>query len=167
MNMTLSLNAIAEKWLDVLKTSKLLEDYCQKHYHRSPKFFIGADPKNPPQAPNCPYIMIIPTGKSEWMEPSNTYKLLVVVVISQKNKMVDNQTLYPKDYEPYKVIRVTGSYEINEIADLVACELQDGCKQHEMHVDTDVMPETTFPQFAALLDITVEITPAMGEELTY
>ena len=111
--------------------------------------------------------MIIPTGKSEWMEPSNTYKLLVVVVISQKNKKVDNQTLYPKDYEPYKVIRVTGSYEINEIADLVACELQDGCEQHEMHVDTDVMPETTFPQFAALLDITVEITPAMGEELTY
>ena len=86
MNMTLSLNAIAEKWLDVLKKSKLLEDYCQKHYHRSPKFFIGADPKNPPQAPNCPYIMIIPTGKSEWMEPSNTYKLLVVVVISQKNR---------------------------------------------------------------------------------
>ena len=57
MNMTLSLNAIAEKWLDVLKKSKLLEDYCQKHYHRSPKFFIGADPKNPPQAPNCPYTV--------------------------------------------------------------------------------------------------------------
>lgn len=155
MSMNLNMNDISEKWLSILKSSESLESFCQEHYGKSCRFFIGGDPKAPPTEDDAPFLMILTGEKEEWMETDNVYVMYVMgVIISEKKTKEDG------------VLRVCGQAEINDFVHIVLNELQDNV-QYPMHAEVDVNPTTDYPQFSAFMKLTTTIQPAMGEELEY
>lgn len=164
MEMCLNLNDIAEVWLDILLHSEALDDFCRSHFQKPCKFFMGADPKHPPQDTDAPLIMIITGDKEEWMEPENVYTLYIMAGIVEKRKEADGKLEYRN--EDARVIRICGQSEINEFSHLILTELQSRL-EYPMHASVDTSPSTDFPQFGAFMKITTTIEPAMGEELKY
>ncbi len=158
MEMTLSLNTICDKWLDILEKSEKLEEYCQTKYEKSPKFYLGGDPKNPPKETDCPYFVILPSGKDEGLSLSPfSYTVYILCAIAQSG--IDkngNET------------RLKGTEEISEISQIVYEELQTNLIENPISSFTlDVLPGTKFPQFASNMTLITEIDPAMGEEMAY
>lgn len=164
MNMCLDLNDIAEVWLDILLHSKALEQFCQSHFGKSCKFFMGGDPKSPPQIEDTPFVMIITGDKEEWMEPENVYTLYLMAVITEKKKETDGREAYRNG--DARVVRVLGQKEINAFAHLILTEIESRL-EYPMHAEVDTSPTTDFPQFAAIMKLTTTIEPAMGEDLSY
>lgn len=176
MNMTLSLNAFAQKWADVILNSEKIKEYCQNHYQKDVRLFIGGDPQEPPRLEDSPYIMILPSDKEEGMVDENEYIVYLLISINQPGKTADGTTIVNDDsseessdrYNGARVIVVKGQQEIIEFSELVIAELQDSLPKFPISdQELSVLPGTGFPQFVSTVKLTTQISPAMGETLTY
>mgnify|MGYP001164217733 CR=1 FL=1 len=158
MEMTLALNTICDKWLNILENSERLKEYCQSKYQKDPKFYFGGDPKNPPQENDCPYIVIIPGSKEEGLSLSPfSYTVYVFCVIAQ-------QGIVKTDVET----KLSGTVEISEISQIVYEELQTNLVDNPISsMNMDIITDTKFPQFASHMILITEIDPAMGEVMIY
>jgi len=60
--MTCHAYEICEKIIDALDASELIKDFCQLHFSKDPKFYLGIDVNNPPPLTNAPFILVVPEG---------------------------------------------------------------------------------------------------------
>nr|DAL50863.1 MAG TPA_asm: hypothetical protein [Caudoviricetes sp.] len=162
MKMTLNLWDIVDRWKEIIVNSDEINDFCTKNYGKKPMIFLGADPKEPPEEENTPFILIMPGGKKEGADQdTNKYVLYLYCCISQNTKTDGEE-------KSSEVLYLPGEKQINDFADLIFSELQDNLQEHPISTYAlDVLMGTTFPQFSAMLTLTTEIEPAMGEEIIY
>lgn len=65
MKMTLNLWDIVDRWKEIIVNSDKINDFCTKNYGKKPMIYLGADPKEPPEEENTPFILIMPGGKKK------------------------------------------------------------------------------------------------------
>jgi hypothetical protein len=169
MNMTLPLNTMIDKWIDILSNSQKIKDFCNEKYGKDMKIFSGGNPNDPPKEECCPFLMILPGSKEEGISQSSFfYTVYICVVIQQPNVISDGETDTTGDYTESKFIQYSGISEISDLGQLIYEVLQKNLSQYPISDFTeDVLPGTMFPQFAANLTFVTEIEPSMGEEIIY
>lgn len=106
---SLPITAIIDRWLEVLPADVDIEAYCQSHWGKSPKIYLGIPRKMPPTEKDCPYIVIIPGAKEEGGDLADyTYVFTVGWAIVDKDEDITGN-----------VIRQPGATEINELGQLI------------------------------------------------
>ena len=172
MEMTLNIYDIIDAWKDALKQSELIQSFCQERYGKVPAFFTGLNPRNAPDDDYCPYIVLMPGEKVEGVsEPTFTYAIGVAWAIYNNNVVIDGLQVPFDEHPESRDMEIIGLRECNELGQLIFETLQECAISHGWpisHIHFDVSPtESTFPQHAGVMIATTEITPTMGEILTY
>jgi hypothetical protein len=171
MEMTLSLQAIVDKWLSVLESSEVILKFCKDKYGKAPAFLAGANPRQSPDESYCPFILLLPGGKTEGAGvDEQEYKIGIAWVISQGNLKVDGVVKPFDDYPDATEIKAVGMEEADELGQIIyevlqTCAIDAGYPISS--IEYDISPQSTFPQFAGTMVATTRIEPALGETLTY
>lgn len=172
MEMTLNIYDIIDAWKTALKQSELIQSFCNERYGKVPAFLTGLNPRGLPGDEYCPYIVLMPGVKVEGVsEPVFSYSIGVVWAVYNNNIVIDGVETPFDEYPESRDMEVIGIRECNELGQLMYEVLQE-CATSKgwpiSHITFDVSPvEATFPQHEGRMIATTEITPAMGEILTY
>ncbi|WP_312516271.1 hypothetical protein [Anaerospora sp.] len=154
---TLKLSDVINKWRDALKASTSIRDFCMMRYNKSPKIFIGTDPKQSADT-EYPLIILYPGAKEEGLELQEyTYKLTV------KWAVLQSQTVKTGDVTEY-----AGVAECDELGQLIYMELAGLNTDNPVsHVRYNLDPVACYPCFPGWMDITLKITPVNGYSIQY
>jgi hypothetical protein len=155
---TLKLSDIMGKWLDALKTSAAIQNYCTAKYGQAPKIYVGINGKNPPAASDCPMIVLYPGAKSEGLELQEyIYKLTVGwTILQDAATTTDNITEY------------LGVVECDELGQLIYLELAGLSTNNPISVvNYSIEPVAYYPRFPGRMDITLKVTPVNGYSINY
>lgn len=171
MEMTLSLNDISDAWISAIKDSEKINDYCQEHYQKTPVVIKGGNPREAPDGDYCPYVIVMNGSKMEGAG-IDTFSYIIGVswVIKNNSLEVDGKTVKNAFYPQAKSIELNGAKECDELGQIIYEELQKLATSKGWPITAasyDVTPAATYPQFCGTMICTTEITPAMGEELSY
>jgi hypothetical protein len=155
---TLQLSDIISKWRDTLKASQPIQSFCMTQYNKAPNIFVGINGQKPPEASDCPMIILYPGSKSEGLELKEyTYKLTIGWTISQSATTVTNN-----------VTEYTGVTDCDTLGQLIYLELAQLSTDNPISVvDYNIDPVAYFPQFPGRMDVTIKITPVNGYTINY
>lgn len=171
MEHTIPLQTISKAWMDALKASTRIQEYCKIHYGRSPVLINGGNPREAPDGDYCPYIVVMNGSKIEGEDQSVlSYTIGVGWVVKNNNLTVDGKVVQNAYYPDAKEIQLTGAVECDELGQLIYETLQTFASDRDWpisRVDYDVTPSATYPQFMGTMVCITEITPSMGETLAY
>jgi len=77
--MTCHAYEICEKIIDALNASELIKDFCQLHFSKDPKFYLGIDANNPSLLTDSPFVLVVPEGVVENVACQNSIFLGCVI----------------------------------------------------------------------------------------
>lgn len=172
MEYTIPLQTITDTWAEALKTSESITAYCTEHFSRAPIVMVGGNPRNAPSADICPYIVLMNGMKYEGADMDTlTYHVGVVWAIYNPKTLLDGvEMTNSKDLASASLVTLPGAQEVDELGQLIYETLQTTATDRGWpisRIEYDVTPASTFPQFGGTMVCTTEITPSMGEVLTY
>lgn len=171
MEYTLPLQTITDAWMKALKESDSIQQYCKDHYGKAPVLINGGNPREAPDGDYCPYIVVMNGSKIEGADQSTlSYTVGVGWVVKNNSLTVDGKVVQNAYYPEAKEIKLTGAVECDELGQLIYETLQTFAARRDWpisRVDYDVTPSATYPQFMGTMVCITEITPSMGETLTY
>ena len=171
MEHTIPLQTISTAWMDTLKASTRIQEYCKSHYGRGPVLINGGNPREAPDGDYCPYIVVMNGSKIEGDNQSVlSYTIGVGWVVKNNTIQVDGETKTNAYYPDAHEIILNGAVECDELGQIIYEELQEFAAGRDWpisRIDYDATPSATYPQFTGTMICITEITPSMGEELTY
>lgn len=155
-----TLTSLVEHFRAAIYADASIASFCTTNYAKSVKLYVGYDQKNPPASANCPFIAIVPVGRSMGiMENEYVYHIDIDFGI------VDNTF---SDYQSNGSQEMRGFYRIDSFAELINTALETIASGHNLATDLINYQVTmdAFPLIVGQMTIEARLANTIGIDIT-
>lgn len=155
---TINAYQVIEKWRDKLASSEKLDAFCLEKYGKSFTIYVGADVKSLPNENNCPFILMIPSQKSEGvMHEDLQVTITLVWSIASKEKTING-----------KIIEMNNVSELTKFGEIIALEVAEINPSYPIsNLEVGYEYLELGLQARGRMDATIRIPVVMGANIDY
>lgn len=163
---------IVETAIHALANDSAITEWCLKEFNTPQMVANDADPMNPPQERDCPYISITPLG-GENGQDDETFRRAFLVRVAISSRSLPNQGI-TDDYDPrtgrIRIRRLDGTAKISHFLEnlIYPCIRRAfNAKNYPVSTEDETLENPNLSLFQARAGITILFDKAIGEEVPF